>query len=113
MSGPAKLNLREGERVLKDGAANLQRGVETVGGRLYLTDQRLVFQPHRFNVQFQPAELELAAIRSVRPCWTKFLNLIPLAPNSLSVLAVQAEYRFVLFGRRGWATAIRAAVPNA
>lgn len=112
MTAPAKLKLREGEQVLKDGAANLQRGVETVGGRLYLTNQRLVFQPHRFNVQFQPAELELAGVRSVRPCWTKLLNLIPLAPNSLSVVAAQEEYRFVLFGRRAWATAIRAAVPN-
>lgn len=112
MSDLAKLNLREGEQVLKDGAANLQRGVETVGGRLHLTNQRLVFQPHRFNVQSHVAEIELADVHSVRPCWTRFLNLIPLAPNSLSVVAAQEEYRFVVFGRRAWATAIRAAVPN-
>lgn len=112
MSVTAKLKLREGEQVLKDGAANLQRGVETVGGRLYLTNQRLVFQPHRFNVQSQQAELELGGVRSVRPCWTKFLNLIPLVPNSLSVGASQGEYRFVLFGRRAWASAIQSALPN-
>ena len=112
MSVTAKLKLREGEQVLKDGAANLQRGVETVGGRLYLTNQRLVFQPHRFNVQSQAAELELAGVRSIRPCWTKLLNLIPLAPNSLSVVAAQEEYRFVLFGRRAWASAIQSALPN-
>ena len=35
-----KTPLLPGETPVKDGAANLQRGLETVGGRLYLTNQR-------------------------------------------------------------------------
>ena len=36
--------LRDDEDVIRDSAANLQRGLETVGGWLYLTTHRLVFE---------------------------------------------------------------------
>ncbi len=101
--------LRPGERVLKEGDANLQRGIETVGGSLCLTDQRLVFEAHRFNVQRGATEVELSSVRATEPCWTKFLGVIPLFPNSLAVFTHEgAEYRFVVFGRGAWAAAIDA-----
>lgn len=43
--------LRYDENLIRDGAANLQRGIETVGGWLYLTTRRLVFEAHALNVQ--------------------------------------------------------------
>ena len=102
-----KTSTRPGEQVIKDGAANLQKGIETVGGRLYLTNQRLVFEAHRLNVQGGVTELELADVESSEPCWTKFLGLIPLFPNSLAVCTKEGrEYRFVLYGRSAWAEAI-------
>jgi hypothetical protein len=104
-----KTATRQGEQIIKDGAANLQKGIETVGGRLYLTTERLVFEAHRLNVQGGVTELELADVESSLPCWTKFLGLIPLFPNSLAVHTKQgSEYRFVLFGRMAWAEAIEA-----
>jgi hypothetical protein len=49
-------------------------------------------------------------MQSSQPCWTKFLGIVPLLPNSLAVFTKQGtEYRFVLFGRRAWAAAIEAA----
>ncbi|ACD60716.1 hypothetical protein AZ54_19135 [Xanthomonas oryzae pv. oryzae PXO86] len=36
--------------VLRQALANLQRGMEAVGGRLILTADALLFQPHAFNV---------------------------------------------------------------
>lgn len=39
-----KFALRAGERIIREGAANLQKNIETVGGKLYLTNQRLVFE---------------------------------------------------------------------
>src|SRR5215470_6508505 len=39
----------EGEHLLKQGPANHFRGLEGVGGWLYLTDKRLLFRSHRFN----------------------------------------------------------------
>lgn len=104
-----KTELKPGETLVKKGAANLQRGVETVGGKLYLTNQRLVFEAHRFNVQRDSTEIDLADVQSLEKCWTKFLGLIPLMPNSLAVHTKDGEeYRFVVFGRGRWATAIHA-----
>ncbi len=107
------LELNPGEQELKSGRANLQRGRETVGGRLTLTNQRMLFTAHQFNVQSGATEIPLEAIRGTRPVWTKFLNLIPLAPNSLAVLTIDGtEFRFVLSGRSHWQEAIGAARPR-
>jgi len=101
--------LRQGEQVVKESAANLQKNVETVGGRLCLTNQRLVFESHKFNLQGGTTELELSSIQSSHPCWALFLGFLPLFPNSLAVSTKQGkEYRFVLFGRHAWAAAIEA-----
>ena len=104
-----KTEPRQGERVLKEGAANLQKNIETVGGKLYLTNQRLVFEAHKFNIQSGPIEIEITNICSLRPCWAKFFGLIPLSPNSLAVFTNQGgEYRFVLNGHHAWMTEIEA-----
>jgi hypothetical protein len=96
-----------GETPVKDGGANLQRGLETVGRWLYLTNRRLVFETHAFNVQTGATVIALADVAGVQKCWTKFLNLIPLFPNSVAVSTTAGkEYRFVTFGRQAWVDAI-------
>ncbi|MGE8218242.1 MAG: hypothetical protein ACN6OU_00630 [Stenotrophomonas acidaminiphila] len=105
------IGLAAGETLLREGAANLQRGVETVGGRLFLTHRRLLFRSHGFNVQDGDTEIPLARIRGARPCWTRLLGVLPLAPNSLAVATDERDYRFVLFGRRQWLAAIQAQMP--
>lgn len=95
------------ESPIREGAANLQRGLETVGGRLYLTNQRLVFESHRFNIQTGPTIIPLDSVTGIRKCWTRFLDLVPLFPNSVSILTKEGtEYRFVLNNRRAWIEAI-------
>lgn len=102
-----KTALNPGETLLREGAANLQRGIETVGGKLYLTDQRLIYEAHRFNVQSDAELIPLSRVRATALVWTKFLNLIPVFPNSLAVtLDDGVERRFVLYGREDWKTAI-------
>ena len=109
-----KIDLRPNENLFREGTANLQRGAETVGGWLFLTDQRLFFQSHSFNVQTGATDIPLSQVRGTRLCWTKFLGLIPLLPNSLAVtLANGVEHRFVVFGRKEWAAAISARAPVA
>jgi len=101
--------MKHGEHIIKEGAANLQKNIETVGGKLYLTNQRLFFEAHKFNVQRGTTEIELSDIESTEKFWTKFLGLIPIMPNSLSAYTKQGkEYRFVLFGRQKWAAEIDA-----
>jgi len=101
------IEMKQGERLIKEGAANLQRNIETVGGKLYLTNQRLLFEAHKANVQRETTEIGLSDIHSTKKCWTKFLGFIPVMPNSLSVYTSQGnEYQFVLFGRAEWAKEI-------
>ena len=98
-----KTSLMPLERVVKEGGANLQRGAETVGGHLSLTNFRLVFESHSFNVQTGNTEIRLAAIQSMRLCWTKFLGVIPIFPNSLEVMTADGTaYMLVLNGRKEW-----------
>ena len=99
--------LLPGEIPIKDGGANLQRGIETVGGRLYLTNQRAVFESHAFNVQTGVTAIPLESITGARECWTKFLNLIPLFPNSFTITTNDGnEYSFVTLDRQAWIDAI-------
>ena len=50
------------EEILADVAANLFRGIEGVGGRLKITNRRLVFQPHAINLQRSPVDISLGDI---------------------------------------------------
>lgn len=104
------MHLRRDENVLCDSAANLQRGIESVGGRLYLTTHRLIFEAPAFNVQSGTTAVPLGDIEGTWKCWTRFLGLIPFIPNSLAVRAVNGKtYRFILFGRDEWIRDIRRA----
>ena len=101
------ISLHPNEKLVREGRANLQRGLETVGGKLFLTDQRLFFEAHAINFQAGPAEIKLSDVTGTQLCWTKFLGLVPVFPNSLAVqTAGGAVFRFVLNGRRQWATDI-------
>lgn len=106
------IELAADENLIRDGAANLQRGMEAVGGRLFLTDSRLVFLSHPLNVQTGVTEIPLRTIRSVQPCWTKLLGIIPVTPNSLAVQTDEAEHRFVVVGRANWMRVIQSAISN-
>lgn len=99
--------LEPGEAVVKEGRANLQRGAETVGGRLCLTDRRLIFESHKLNIQRGTTTVALSDVERVSKQWTRFLGALPLVPNSLAVHTTTGEeYRFVLPKREAWMTAI-------
>jgi len=102
-----KTDLISEEVAVKSGGANYMRGAEAVGGKLHLTNQRLVFESHALNIQTGVTIVPLSEIADIVPCWTKFLGLIPLVPNSLAVTTADgAEHRFVLYGRGKWKRAI-------
>ncbi len=78
-----------------------------MGGKLALTDRRLIFESHRFNVQTGPTVIPLDEVQSVEKVWTKFLGVVPLAPNSLAVTTHGgAEHRLALSKRGTWLEAI-------
>ena len=100
--------LQPNDILVRKGVANMQRGAETVGGHLYLTNQRLRFESHSFNFQTGPSEIPLTEITSLKFCWSKFLNRFPIFPNSLAVMhADGSESSFVVHARKAWAQAIQ------
>jgi hypothetical protein len=101
-------DLGDGERLVHQSGANLQRGIETVGGHLFLTTRRLIFEAHRFNVKTGRTVILLRDVESVWKCWTKLFGLMPVFPNSLAVASANGKtYRFVMFGRDAWIRLIR------
>jgi hypothetical protein len=101
------LRALDGQVVLVEGPANLQRGWEAVGGWLALSPGWLVFTAHRINWQADPERIPVNTIRRARPCWTRLLGLIPVCPNSFAVEAAGGVYRFAVRGRRRWVSALR------
>ena len=103
-----KATLLANEAIVKEGSANLQRGLETVGGQLLLTNHRLIFEAHSLNLQRDSTVLALRDVVSTNFCWTKLFGLIPLVPNSLALRPKnESEYQFVLFERKSWDEAIK------
>jgi hypothetical protein len=101
--GEPKTELEAGESVVKEARANMRRGAEHVGGRLFLTDRRLIFESHALNVQRGTTEIPTAGISELRKAWTRFLGAMPLAPTTLVVTDREGtEHEFVVRGRPEW-----------
>ncbi|MDN5820621.1 MAG: GRAM domain-containing protein, partial [Brachybacterium sp.] len=77
--------LAPGEALVRSGVANMQRGAETAGGKLYLTTERLVFTAHSLNLRSGPSEVPLTEVAEVDAVWTKLLGVLPLLPNSVAL----------------------------
>ena len=87
-----------GEAIVFAGAANHFKGIESVGGRLFLTDRRLRFRSHRFNVQAHDESYALGDITHVEPSRT-----LGFVPNGLLVhLKDGRRERFVVADRATW-----------
>jgi len=88
--------LQEGEQIVADVMANLFRGFEGVGGRLKVTDRRLLFEPHNFNFQTMTLEIPLSQVEQVQP-----RNTWGIVPNGILVkLTSGVEYKFVVWKRQ-------------
>ncbi|GGK09363.1 hypothetical protein GCM10007063_34790 [Lentibacillus kapialis] len=89
------MELKSSEHIQYDIGANLKRGLESVGGKLKVTNDRLYFKPHTINIQKKELELSMNSISDVKKA--KSLGLIS---NALIVATEDgSEYKFVL-GKR-------------
>lgn len=61
-----ELVLLENETLLLEEPANHYLGIEAVGGKIYLTDKRLVFKSHKYNIQNHEFSMPLNDIIDVR-----------------------------------------------
>lgn len=62
-----EIKLSENEIVDYEGPANLFRGVESVGGKLFLTTKRVIFKSHKLNIQTGETDIEYSSISEVHP----------------------------------------------
>lgn len=93
----------EGETILHHGPANHFKGIEAVGGKLFLTRTRLRFRSHKINVQTHDESYPIESIASVETART-----MGIVPNGLLVhLRDGSRQRFVVFGRAAWVARIR------
>ena len=94
------------ERIIREGPANHFRRFEGVGGRLFLTDQRLVFKSHGLNIQRHELSLPLDEIVDAQPSMTAWV-----IRNGLLVTTKGGRReRFVVEGRDEWAASVMSAV---
>lgn len=92
-----------GESVVHWGPANHFKGIEAVGGKLFLTNRRLRFRSHRFNVQTHDESYPIEAIASVEPART-----LGVIPNAIRLrLADGRRERFVVMAREHWIATLR------
>ena len=104
-----QIEMAEKEIVKHEGPANLFRGIEGVGGKLLLTDKRLIFKSHKMNFQSGEIQLVLDEIEEVNA--TKTAKLFQ---NGMRVLSKAGEsFNFVVYERDTWLDKIYKTQQNA
>jgi hypothetical protein len=94
--------LDPGEIVRHEGPANHFTPGDSAGGRLYLTDHRLYFKSHGFNLKDHTLSLPLDDIAGARAGRT-----MGVIPNGLLVERRDGRTeRFVVGGRAAWMAAL-------
>lgn len=53
------------ENILFETPANHFKGIEAVGGKLYLTNKRLIFKSHKLNIQTHQLSINLTNIKKI------------------------------------------------
>ena len=86
----------ETEDVLGKFGVSLRYGMISVGGRVIITTQRLLFEAHRFNIMRTPVSLFLSDIVGLRT-----QNSLGVIPNGFIVKCRSGkEYHFIAFNRQ-------------
>jgi len=94
-----KEQLSEELTIIYDGGANLYVGPEGVGGWLYLTDEALIFKPHKFNIQTEKARV-LIPIHTISKI--EGYESMGFIHNGLRITTYDIVYEFVVDERSTW-----------
>jgi hypothetical protein len=97
----AILHPEMGEIILFQTPANHFKGIEAVGGQLYLTNRRLTFKSNKLNFQNHQLSIRLPETQKVAR-YTRLLNKNCLLITSTS----NANEKFVVENANEWVTAL-------
>jgi hypothetical protein len=89
------LQLVQGEYLIKEGGATYSQGLSNTGGKLYLTNYRLVFQSHALNLRSLNLQYSLSDIVSAQP-------KAPMPTWMTVTLTDGKEHKLVVFERDDW-----------
>lgn len=93
-----RITTEPGESMLFDTPANHFKGIEAVGGKLYLTNKRLVFKSHKINFQKHQLSINLSDILKV----DKY-KPFSIANNGLLIKTTDNKIeKFVVQKREAW-----------
>lgn len=86
------------EQIEIEGPANLFRGIEGVGGKIFLTNKKMIFKSHKINIQSGQTDIDYADIKEIVKRKTAKLidNGIRITTND------KIEYDFVVNERDLW-----------
>ena len=85
--------------IIYEGAANHYAGIEGVGGKLYLTQNALVFISHKLNIQNHELVIPIVEIETF-----SLSNNLGFVPNGLTIHTKSGKNeRFVVNRRKVWA----------
>jgi hypothetical protein len=100
VNGSSKIDINEDEKLIFETAANHFKGAEGVGGKLYLTDKRLVFKSHKFNVQTHELCIPINKIAKVER-----YKVLSVVNNGLRIQTTEGiTERFVVEKASEWFT---------
>lgn len=93
-----RIETTDNETILKEGGANHFKGKEGVGGKLVLTDRRLIFKSHKFNIQNHQESFDLAQVQKIQV--TKTFGILE---NGLALELVNKEtHKFIVDDPADW-----------
>ena len=93
-----KPELLENEKIEIEGPANLFRGMEGVGGKIFLTNKKVIFKSHKINIQKGQTDIEYENITEIIARKTaKLIN------NGIRIkMRNGKEFDFVVNEREKW-----------
>jgi hypothetical protein len=87
--------LLKNEKVEEEIGASLFRGIEGVGGKIFFTNQRLIFKSHSLNIQKGQTNIDFSEIKNIEKRKT-----IKIVDNGIKVTTKEGkEYCFVVSDR--------------
>jgi hypothetical protein len=97
-----EVQIGQDEIVVREAGANYFRGVEGVGGKLVLTNRRLIFKSHKSNIQNHQWDFDLSQIEKIDAArtWNLFKN------GLMVLLAGNETHKFVVAEPDEWANVI-------
>ena len=101
------MELANDEIIIRKGTATYLVPFEGVGGKLFLTNQRLFFEPHSFNFQRNDRTIRLEDIVAIEAKHSDFFS------RNLNIYLINKSVEeFIVYRRKVWVSEIEKAIKN-